>query len=282
MSSTKVLTASLLAFSIAGTAAPALAQSQGYDSFRRQTGQALASKGGPDAGSATRNEARMTDYSFSSRSDSLDWAKKKKAAENSTGFRVIVSLQERRLWVVIDDDTLLSAPAAVASGQTLSYQGYKKTFSMPRGTRTVMAKDADPIWTPPEWLYHETAAEYGLTVKPIPAKGLTMPDGRRLYINDKNEIGVMLADGTPTEFDKNLHIIFGDILYMPPVGTENRKINGTLGKYKLVIGDGFLLHGTPLKNSIGLAATHGCVRLRDEDIEWLYENIPVGTKVYIY
>ena len=43
-----------------------------------------------------------------------------------------------------------------------------------------------------------------------------------------------------------------------------------------------MLHGTPDQNSIGLAATHGCVRLRDEDIEWLYENVPVGTKVYIY
>jgi lipoprotein-anchoring transpeptidase ErfK/SrfK len=31
-----------------------------------------------------------------------------------------------------------------------------------------------------------------------------------------------------------------------------------------------------------MAATHGCVRLRDQDIEWLYENIPVGTKVYVY
>jgi len=24
------------------------------------------------------------------------------------------------------------------------------------------------------------------------------------------------------------------------------------------------------------------VRMRDEDIEWLYEHVPVGTKVYIY
>jgi L,D-transpeptidase YbiS len=50
----------------------------------------------------------------------------------------------------------------------------------------------------------------------------------------------------------------------------------------LNLGDGYLLHGTPYKESIGLAATHGCVRLRDEDIEWLYDHVPVGTKVYIY
>src|SRR6476620_3233909 len=147
MSSTNVLTASLLAFSIVGTTAPVSAQSQGYDSFRTKTGQALTNRPTKESGDGTK----ATDFSFSSRSDSLNWAKWKKEAEKSQGFRVVVSLQERRLWVVIDEDTLLSAPAAVASGQTLSYQGYKKTFDMPRGTRYVQAKDADPIWTPPDW-----------------------------------------------------------------------------------------------------------------------------------
>jgi hypothetical protein len=78
------------------------------------------------------------------------------------------------------------------------------------------------------------------------------------------------------------HIVFGDTLYVPPLGSKNRKVEGELGKFRLNMGDGFLLHGTPYKDSIGLAATHGCVRLRDEDIEWLYEHVPVGTKVYIY
>jgi lipoprotein-anchoring transpeptidase ErfK/SrfK len=31
-----------------------------------------------------------------------------------------------------------------------------------------------------------------------------------------------------------------------------------------------------------LEATLGCVRLLDEEIEWLYDNVQVGTKVYIY
>lgn len=280
MSSTTVLTASLLAFGIAGTTTPVFGQSQGYDSFRRQTGQALTNRSSADESGA--RDAARTDYSFRNKRDSLDWAKNKRIAERSTGFRVIVSLQEKHLWVVIDEDTLLSAPVSVASGQTLTYQGKSFTFTTPRGMRTVRGKDADPIWQPPEWLYIEAAQELGLKVKPIPRSGYTMPDGRRLYINEENEIGVW-TDSGPTKFiDKNLHLIFDDVLYVPPLGTENRKVNGTLGKYKLDLGEGYLLHGTPLKNSIGLAATHGCVRLRDEDIEWLYENIPIGTKVYIY
>jgi lipoprotein-anchoring transpeptidase ErfK/SrfK len=288
MSSTKVLIASLLAFGIAGTAQPISAQSQGYETFRRQTGEALTSRTATSDAIRSHTETAAptpgpTDYYFKSRADSLNWEKWKKVADNSSGFRILVSLQEKHLWVVIDEDTLLSAPVAVASGQTLSYQGFTKTFDMPRGTRTVRGKDADPVWTPPKWLYYETAAELGLKkVVDIPPGGLTMPNGWRLYVNDNNEIGVITEDGPQPFIDKNLHLIFDDVLYVPPVGTENRKVNGTLGKYKLDLGDGFLFHGTPLKNSIGMAATHGCVRLRDEDIEWLYENIPVGTKVYVY
>ncbi|MFL5575974.1 MAG: L,D-transpeptidase, partial [Gemmatimonadaceae bacterium] len=40
--------------------------------------------------------------------------------------------------------------------------------------------------------------------------------------------------------------------------------------------------GTPDEATVGAAVTHGCVRLRDADISWLYDNVPVGTPVYIY
>ncbi len=49
-----------------------------------------------------------------------------------------------------------------------------------------------------------------------------------------------------------------------------------------MLSDGLLLHGTPHAGSIGASVTHGCVRLADDDIQWLYDNVPVGTKVYIY
>lgn len=263
MSSKQVLVALLallLILGLAAIASPALAQVQ--------------------AGSIRDDSTR---FRFKNRKDSLDWVRNKKLADQSTGFRILVSLQERRLWVVVAEDTLLSAPAAVASGQTLSYLGYSKTFDMPRGRRIVRAKDADPVWTPPTWLYYEAAADLGIKkVKQIPPSGIKMPDGRRLYVNGDNEIGVMTENGPERFIDKNLHLIFDDVLYVPPVGTENRRVNGTLGKYKLDLGEGFLFHGTPLKNSIGLAATHGCVRLNDDDIEWLYEMVPLGTKVYVY
>jgi L,D-transpeptidase YbiS len=43
-----------------------------------------------------------------------------------------------------------------------------------------------------------------------------------------------------------------------------------------------MLHGTPHQDSIGQAATHGCIRLRDPDIEYLYRNVPQGTRVFLF
>jgi murein L,D-transpeptidase YcbB/YkuD len=38
-----------------------------------------------------------------------------------------------------------------------------------------------------------------------------------------------------------------------------------MGKVKLMFNGPYYLHGTPLASSIGRAASHGCVRMRDED-----------------
>jgi len=219
---------------------------------------------------------------FSSPADSLSWLRGRSLARKSTGLRIVVSLQERHLWAIAGHDTLLSAPVAVAKGTTLEYGSEKWHFTTPRGMRTVQSKDADPIWQPPEWLYAETAVENGLKLRHLNyGEKVHLSDGRVLTILN-GTAGLIDTDGSFGELPTDEHIVFGDYLYMPPMGSKNRKVEGELGKYKLSLGDGYLLHGTPDKQSIGMAATHGCIRLRDEDIEWLYDNVPVGTKVYIY
>ena len=219
-------------------------------------------------------------YSFKSRADSLSWARSRAVAARATGFHLVVSLQDRHLWAVIGEDTVLSAPVAVAKGTTLQFGGREWTFETPRGVRTVLGKEADPIWQPPEWLYAETAKEYGLKLGHMTGRPIKLDDGRILTMKD-GEAG-LIQDGEFAALPTDEHIVFGNTLYVPPLGSKNRKIEGELGKYRLNMGDGFLLHGTPYKESIGMAATHGCVRMRDEDIEWLYDHVPVGTKVYIY
>jgi lipoprotein-anchoring transpeptidase ErfK/SrfK len=76
--------------------------------------------------------------------------------------------------------------------------------------------------------------------------------------------------------------MFNGVLYIPPFGTVNRKIPEVLGKFKLDTGDGILIHGTNDPLAVGFWGTHGCVRLFDDDIQFVYENAPVGTPVYIY
>ena len=40
-------------------------------------------------------------------------------------------------------------------------------------------------------------------------------------------------------------------------------------------------HGTPNEASIGQAMSHGCVRLRNQDVVELYEKVALGTPVYV-
>ena len=77
-------------------------------------------------------------------------------------------------------------------------------------------------------------------------------------------------------------IVVNKNMIIPPFGTTQRKYSGVLGTNRLNLGDGYALHGTDVPSSIGTSVSHGCVRLRNEDIETLYQMVPVGTPVYIY
>lgn len=58
--------------------------------------------------------------------------------------------------------------------------------------------------------------------------------------------------------------------------------NNPLGTRALYLNaSGIRIHGTNKSNSIGTAASHGCMRLRRADIEALYPLVPIGTPVFI-
>lgn len=73
-----------------------------------------------------------------------------------------------------------------------------------------------------------------------------------------------------------------DGMPIPPKGDPSRFESGTLGAYKLVLGDGYMIHGTIYKRFIGMNVTHGCIRLLDDDLEAVYKTLEVGSKIYIY
>jgi hypothetical protein len=232
-----------------------------------------------------RDDAHMdsSEVRFKSEADSLEWERDRAAALRATGLRVLVSLRERQVIVMRGADTVRSARAAVASGMTLNYAGKSWTFRTPRGRHTVLRKIQEPVWTPPDWLYAETAMEHNLELGRLRAdRPVRISPTERLAVRN-GQVGI-ISDSTrrfaPLPLDE--HIVFNDTLYIPPFVTENRKVPGELGRYALDMGDGYMIHGTPDQASIGKAVTHGCIRLRDWDIAWLYWNIPVGTPVHVY
>src|SRR5215218_822612 len=80
-------------------------------------GQSLQNEASSRRGSDTTDEDEsLPRVSFKSRGDSLAWARNRALAARATGFRLVVSLQDRHLWAIIGRDTVLSAPVAVAKG----------------------------------------------------------------------------------------------------------------------------------------------------------------------
>ena len=46
--------------------------------------------------------------------------------------------------------------------------------------------------------------------------------------------------------------------------------------------DGVGVHGTDARSSIGSNASHGCIRMLIEDVEKLYDEVPIGTPIFIH
>ncbi|MGH7711886.1 MAG: L,D-transpeptidase [Gemmatimonadaceae bacterium] len=209
-----------------------------------------------------------------------EYEEARRLADAARGFRIVISLDDRALWVLRDNDTIRTASVGVASGLTLEVDGRTWTFRTPRGKHTVISSRVAPEWTPPDWAYAETAKQYNLKLAWLSAdKPVTLRDGRRLIVY-KGAVGVLDPDGMFQALPRDEHIVFESTLFVPPYGAVNRRVKGQLGPYALDLGGGYLLHGGPVSDN--LAPTHGCIRLTDGDLEWLYRNVEKGTPVYIY
>jgi lipoprotein-anchoring transpeptidase ErfK/SrfK len=220
---------------------------------------------------------------FKSIADSVAWERSRRAAAKAPGLRVVVSLREREVWVMRGADTLRTAKAAVASGLTVEMAGRSWTFRTPRGRHIVLRKVENPVWRPPDWLYAEAAVFHNLELARLrPERPVRVSDEELLVLRNGHAglLNKQTKEFSPLPTDE--HIVFNDTLYIPPLPTANRRVEGELGRYALDLGDGYMIHGTSDPKSIGRAVTHGCIRLGDDDIDWLYRNVPVGTVVLIY
>ena len=199
---------------------------------------------------------------------------------------IVVSIEERQLWFKRGNQVLFNTQVATGSGKTLVDAGGSKEwkFETPRGRLRVQAKEIDPAWVPPDWHFQEQANKRGLGLlrmtrgMSIPAPGGSVVEVRGSEVVRRYPNGATV----PLEATDGREIVVNGNIIIPPFGTNQRRYKGVLGTRRLVLGDGYALHGTNKPESIGQAVSHGCVRLRNEDIEQLYDMVPVGTPVYIY
>ena len=66
-----------------------------------------------------------------------------------------------------------------------------------------------------------------------------------------------------------------------PSDQKRRLLPNSLGDYALGFGDGYFIHGALYTYLLGFNVTHGCVQLNDKDLQYIYDTIPVGTKLVI-
>lgn len=69
---------------------------------------------------------------------------------------------------------------------------------------------------------------------------------------------------------------------LPPKDPNERFDNVSLGDYALYMGDGYIIHGTLFQSLLGRRVTHGCIRLGDEDLKFVYQHTPIGARVFLY
>jgi L,D-transpeptidase-like protein len=198
---------------------------------------------------------------------------------------IVVSIEERRLWYRRAGELLFEAPVATGSGKTLVGSGGNTyRFETPRGRLTIQSKEADPVWSPPDWHYEEQARKKGVgLVRLLPGESLSAEDGSEISVDGEDVVrrdpqgrtSVLTPEG-------GREVMVDGRLVVPPLGTSLRRHSGVLGAFRLNLGDGYALHGTDQPQTVGQAVSHGCIRLRNEDIARLYETVPVGTAVYIY
>ncbi len=71
--------------------------------------------------------------------------------------------------------------------------------------------------------------------------------------------------------------ITGEII---PPGSDNPLAARWIGFW--MDGRNFIgFHGTPNKQSVGQTVSHGCIRMRNQDIQELYARVSIGTPVKV-
>ncbi len=185
---------------------------------------------------------------------------------------ITVSTAENKVYARRSGQLIFETICSTGKNTVLKEGGRTMVFRTPIGRFRIVSKEKDPKWVPPDWHFIEEAREKKMDVirleRGASIGGLTV-SGKNVYRD-----GIPLPEGEP--------IYAGGAIVIPPLGTVQRQYPDVLGTHRLNLGDGYALHGTQQVKQLGQSVSHGCVRLRNEDIEHLYEIANVGDEVIIY
>lgn len=111
---------------------------------------------------------------------------------------------------------------------------------------------------------------------------LREPNGGRVWVFDTplGERGVIGKTRDPVWTKPDWAFIEEGM--SPPDSWRERVDDVSLGDYSINLGDGYLIHGTLFQTLLGQPVTHGCIRLGDKDLEYVWRTVPVGARAYLY
>ncbi len=217
-----------------------------------------------------------------------------------TGQSIIVSTAEHKLYVRRNGQTVFKAVCATGKGTTLAVDGRTYVFDTPIGKLHVVSRQENPQWVPPDWHYVEEARKNGMRVVHLnPGTQInartgnlvsTAGEGVWSWFSGNSDPILKVKGNTVVEYNGDSarelppgkEIIAGNAIIIPPIDTKQRHYDHVLGKYRLELGDGYGIHGTDEPDKLGQSASHGCVRLGDDNIAKLYAMANVGDTVIIY
>lgn len=224
-----------------------------------------------------------------------------------TDQTILVSTAENRVYVRRDRVIVFDAVCSTGKGTTLVDKGRTMVFSTPIGKFRIVSKEENPVWVPPDWHYVEEARKNGLRVvrlergdsidastgnatAPVREQtgvwswldGANEPPASGPVLKVRGDTIFEITNGVERELPPGQMIRAGQTLIIPPLGVKQRRFDKVLGSYRLNLGDGYALHGTQQTSQLGSSASHGCIRLGDDDIANLYAIANVGDEVVIY
>jgi L,D-transpeptidase ErfK/SrfK len=209
----------------------------------------------------------------------------------ASGDRVVASSEDDTASITVDhDQTLLDVARGFNLGQTeiVTLNPKLDRWLVKKGTVVRLPNRRILPDTPHEGITLNIS-EYRMYYYPANQPGIVKSYAHGIGRQDwqtplgKTTVARKVKDPAwhPPESIRREHAANGDPLpAIVPPGPNN-----PLGAYALHLNlpGEYRIHGTDVDKiyGIGMQITHGCVRMYPEDIEALYNSVPVGTPVYI-